>query len=1043
MMRPQEQRLLAIVWPWRRLAAGTLLSVVVTACCRIACGDDPQFDYALATAGRVSLAIYDAQGRMVRPMCYGEQQAAGHHVRSWDGLDRYGVPQPPGKYQWRLLRTPGFSREFLVNVGVNTPWAPFDIWPGNHFGPSLVMVDEDRDLYVGAISTEGPPHLIKIALDGSKKYWDSGTWGLADGLSGMARMGNVVYLLMVSKGRPALVEVRRADNGNKFYGVPKMRRLAESNLPLADLTQEGGSRGGKNAAPTGFTGGDGFLAVSYRDSDEILFLWPVDDKIERRKTVQVPKPAAMTVGTKGRTFAVSGNDIVEVDPEKGQMRPVVRDVPEPGKLAYDPKFNDLLVVSGGTCVRRYHWPDGKLIAVYGQPEGRSYGLFNPLDFDDLLDIAADRQGGFVTVEQYPRRVAHFRGREKHELVNQWFGGLQWGSQATLDPADPTVTYVPIDPKHLGRGKIDYRKKTWTLTHLYPMVDHASWNVGTERHPDILPVAGQQIFWEVRHNHGQTFLLSRGSPEALGSVVVLRVDEEHNRLLPVAYLGCLHPTVDRQQLPDWWLGALKRLGYKNPKTFEAAGGYKHFAFTWADKNANGRIDISEITLGSVGLRRAAIAYGVGPNWDVVLPVLPEGSTLAFSQLPNDGSAERPEWKWAHERLGKLSIPAAESAQVRPVPSSIHRDDDAAIYMTVNNQQTDADAADVPPLTWPNNVCHSSRLLKWDGHGKEMFSVGIHTDSKGGEPGVFSDLREILGEVHDCLVVMDACSPANVWTRDGLYAGSFRDDVGAPTKPEGWQTLVYGAQRTNGVAAFILDDNHWGQVVQTADGDVMWGQMGVNNTPFYRITGWDGWERQEGEITLRTSAPAAKRQGTGLAAEYFRNSDLSGKPDLRSLDPVIAFGPMHGDHRDMKPLHSWPRETSGSAFSASWTGSIEAPLTEDFTFKIYLYGDEPSKTGSKVRLWIGERLIIDAWDEVSVKPLSTTQWRSTRGLQSEPISLRAGERLPAKIEFASPGSADAHLHLYWGSPSFDLRHVPQAYLYPAQSRNAARQGNAGNR
>jgi hypothetical protein len=288
-------------------------------------------------------------------------------------------------------------------------------------------------------------------------------------------------------------------------------------------------------------------------------------------------------------------------------------------------------------------------------------------------------------------------------------------------------------------------------------------------------------------------------------------------------------------------------------------------------------------------------------------------------------------------------------------------------------------------------------------------------------------------------MDACSPASVWTRDGLYAGSFRDDVGAPAKLEGWQALAYGAQRTKTQGPVIGDDNHWGQVVQTADGDVIWGQMGGNNTPFYRITGWDGWERQEGEITLHASAPAAKREGTGLAAEYFRNGDLSGKPALQIVDPLIAFGAMRGDHREVKPLRSWPREVE--EFSASWTGSIEAPLSEDFTFRVYLYGDESSNTGSRVRLWIGERLIIDAWDDVSLKALQTAQWRFTRGLQSEPISLRAGERLSAKIEFASPGGADAHLHLYWGSPSFDLRHVPQAYLYPEQTRTVTKDAKRG--
>ena len=61
------------------------------------------------------MAVYDVDGRMVRPILYGQPHVAGEFTAAWDGLDRYGDPLPAGQYEWRLLRTPGFSREFLVN----------------------------------------------------------------------------------------------------------------------------------------------------------------------------------------------------------------------------------------------------------------------------------------------------------------------------------------------------------------------------------------------------------------------------------------------------------------------------------------------------------------------------------------------------------------------------------------------------------------------------------------------------------------------------------------------------------------------------------------------------------------------------------------------------------------------------------------------------------------------------------------------------------------------------------------------------------------
>ena len=219
--------------------------------------------------------------------------------------------------------------------------------------------------------------------------------------------------------------------------------------------------------------------------------------------------------------------------------------------------------------------------------------------------------------------------------------------------------------------------------------------------------------------------------------------------------------------------------------------------------------------------------------------------------------------------------------------------------------------------------SRRFLKWESGDRQVFSVGVHTDSKAGDAGLFSDVRAILGTVKDCLVVMDACSPAGVWTRDGLYAGAFNDDVGIAPKREGWEALAF--------VKVVQDDNQWGQVIETAGGDVLWGLMRHNSTPFYRITGWDDWERQHGTLPLKAAAAAARRKGNGLAGEYFASpgSDWS-KPSLRRVDPDIWFGPMRGSFRKVDTLHTWfnAKETKTlsleTPFSTRWTGWVEAPL-----------------------------------------------------------------------------------------------------------------------
>jgi hypothetical protein len=980
--------------------------------------------YTIGEPGRVSLAVYDATGRMVRPIHYGQPHVPGQYTVLWDGLDRYGDPLPPGSYEWRLLRTPGFGRELLVNVGVNTPWSPFDVWPGNHFGPNVALIDPvDGGLYVGSVSSEGPPSIVKIAIDGSKKFWDDHSLGYSapitsNGLCGLARVGVPLFYLV---GTQLYVRDPATFENLAHAGHPEYTSGLFANLTHAGDTQT-------NFSPMRLAGGADFLAITYQNYNETRFTWPGGPNIVKDITVSVPKPVDVTAGAGETAYVLAngGTSIVKVDLTTNAVTTVASGLPTLKFLSYDASSGDILV-SDGNYVQNFSMQLTRLGRSCGNPNGRTYGVFSATDFGNILDLKADGKGGFVTVEQFPRRVAHFRGREKYELVNQWFGGTQWGSLAAIDPVNPTSAYLPTDPRHLGRGKIDYKTKTWTLTHIYDEVSHSSWNVGSSSHPDILPTGGERSFWEVRHVSGQTFLVNRGAGLAAGSVTILRVDDKQNRLLPVAYLGGLHPTIGH---PDVYLAALKRMGIRYP----LAAGPTHRAFSWSDTNQNGLVDPEEISLASVGIRYGSYSCSVGPNWDITCPIESRGS--AWSVIANEGTLECPKWNWDHARPGDCRYATREREALHPIATSIYRDQSGGTYLTVNNRLREWDFRDVPPMNWPNNKSHSSRLLKWDPQGVESFSVGRHTDSKSGAAGEFSEVRAVLAEVKDCLVIMDACAPAGVWTRDGLYAGGFNDDVGLPAKLEGWKAVAF-RKRPH-------DDNQWGQVIETSAGDVLWGQMRDNSTPFFRITGWKNWERKNGQLTLKATVPSARRSGSGLVGTYFATPDLAGKPIFTAVDPVIQFGPMRGDHREVPAGLSWfnqrdPRLDSQKApVSVRWTGWVEGPLSEDFKFRVYIYGR--GRSGARVRLWIANKLLIDSWNDITLEQFKTN-WPYTRELISAPIPLQVGKRVPIRIEYATPRIADAHLHLYWSSLSFDLRHVPRVYLYPDEADFGRSQVRAG--
>ncbi|HET9327475.1 MAG TPA: FlgD immunoglobulin-like domain containing protein [Candidatus Eisenbacteria bacterium] len=59
--------------------------------------------YDLPTAGRVSIAVYDVAGRLVRSIV-SQTRPAGRHVASWDGRSSSGQPVSPGVYLARLER---------------------------------------------------------------------------------------------------------------------------------------------------------------------------------------------------------------------------------------------------------------------------------------------------------------------------------------------------------------------------------------------------------------------------------------------------------------------------------------------------------------------------------------------------------------------------------------------------------------------------------------------------------------------------------------------------------------------------------------------------------------------------------------------------------------------------------------------------------------------------------------------------------------------------------------------------------------------------
>ena len=113
-----------------------------------------------------------------------------------------------------------------------------------------------------------------------------------------------------------------------------------------------------------------------------------------------------------------------------------------------------------------------------------------------------------------------------------------------------------------------------------------------------------------------------------------------------------------------------------------------------------------------------------------------------------------------------------------------------------------------------------------------------------------------------------------------------------------------------------------------------------------------------------APKGLSVGSGLLGCYYQNRFFYGDGVL-SVDPLIDFSPV-----------TPPAEFSDKNYSVRWTGQLEAPHTEEYTFTI--------TTDEGVRLWVGGQLVINE--------LSNRTPRTFTGT----VPLQRGERYNVRLE-----------------------------------------------
>ncbi|MCL5027806.1 MAG: PA14 domain-containing protein, partial [Bacteroidetes bacterium] len=132
----------------------------------------------------------------------------------------------------------------------------------------------------------------------------------------------------------------------------------------------------------------------------------------------------------------------------------------------------------------------------------------------------------------------------------------------------------------------------------------------------------------------------------------------------------------------------------------------------------------------------------------------------------------------------------------------------------------------------------------------------------------------------------------------------------------------------------------------------------------------------------------RNEHGLAAEYFTNKNLEGKPAVTKIDSQINF-----DWGGGSPFPNFPDDN----FSVRWTGVLKVPADGDFI--IDLVSDDG------VRLFINDKLVIDDWTDHSAQS------------DTYKMHFEKDKSYNIKLEYYEHGG-DAIVKMGWRSPNEKL-------------------------
>ena len=402
--------------------------------------------FTLDKPAKVSLAICNAEGRLIRTGLGAQPYPAGPQTWMWDGLDDADKPVPAGSYTAKILTHDGIGQKFVCDVGVSgTP--PYQTedgtggWAGDYRYPQTMAIDGDCVILGTAIAEASQP-TIRTDLDGRKKF------GTAVAGHAVALHKGFGYTLSAGGARITKFSLENGMLAPFTTGRP------ETAVPGMRPGESGQDWAARSWQLHGIAAVGDQLVVSSLTDDK-LFLLDLASGAPRGEAA-LPKPYGLAVGPGGGLYAVSGKAVGRYDLKAQQFTAFAENLEEPKHLAVDAAGNVYVSLHGKTMQVWKIAPDGKVLLKYGIAGGRpEVGKFNPAGMLKPWNVAVDKNGRLWVAEADSQPKRYSVWNPDGTLWKEFFGSMDYSTTAYLDPAKPEFIYAQC-----VRYRVDYDKGTW-------------------------------------------------------------------------------------------------------------------------------------------------------------------------------------------------------------------------------------------------------------------------------------------------------------------------------------------------------------------------------------------------------------------------------------------------------------------------------------------------------------------------------------------------------------------------------------------------------